>query len=139
MERLDVVFLDYQMGNIFDTIRGHAGPVAPGQGGQQLDGLIAELERLLHHRAVDVALLDADQRVFHFIEADNMDLAQLLGITDGAQDGRRIVGPQADQADVRLGEFLSRIAEPWHPRASEGESATDSLGERIWSEAGGDE
>src|SRR5438552_476759 len=55
MERLHVVLLDYQMRNVLDAVQGQAGAVALGQGGQQLDGLVAELERLLHHCAVDVA------------------------------------------------------------------------------------
>jgi len=85
-----------------DAVGRHAGAVVAGDGGHQFDGAITELEGLLDDGALDVAVADAVEGRALLVEGDDLDGAELALVLDGAEDGRGIVRPQADQADVLL-------------------------------------
>ena len=95
---VQVVLLD-GLGRDDDQLAGRdAALVALGELVQQLDGLVAERVRVLDDGAVDGAALDAVQRALLLVEADDLDLADLAGVLDGAGDGGAVVAPDADQA-----------------------------------------
>src|SRR4051812_24455422 len=78
-EIVDVRLLDDLAGNDDDTVGRNARLVTLHDARHQLHALIAPLERLLHHRALDRAVLDAAERDRILVEADDLDLAELAG------------------------------------------------------------
>ena len=64
----------------------------------ELDGLVAELVRLLDHGGENHAVADALERSVLLVEADDLDRADFVGLLDGADDGRAVVAPQTYQA-----------------------------------------
>src|SRR5438105_15713565 len=62
----------------------------------RLDRLVAELVGLLDDCALDGAFPDADERRVLLVEGDDLHLADLARVTHGAEDGRAVVGPEAD-------------------------------------------
>ncbi len=71
--------------------------------------MIAEFERLLDDGGEDRAFLYTSERLVFLVEADDLDLVEISGLFDSAQDRRAVVAPEADHAsDVSV--FNERVS-----------------------------
>ena len=98
-----VVSLDDTSGNDNLPIRGDAGIVPLNDLRQQMHGAIAELERLLNHRRIDVPIGDPLEGVVLLIKAHHLDLPQLAGVLECLENGRPVVAPEPyETLDLRV-------------------------------------
>src|SRR5437764_4776954 len=94
-EVVHVVLLDDARGDENLLGRGDHRAVAAFNLRHHLHGLVAELVGLLDDCPLDEAVLDALERVVFLVEGDDLDLAGLARVLDGAEDRRAFVGPEA--------------------------------------------
>ena len=65
----------------------------------QFDRLVTKLERLLDHRRVDGAALNAVECFVFFIKRHYLYLTPLVCLCDGIEDRRTVITPKADKSD----------------------------------------
>ena len=72
------------------------------------DGLVADVVRVLHDRAVHVTLLDPRQRLLVGVEPDHLHLPELPRPVERLEDRRRAAGEQPDEA-AEVGVLLEGV------------------------------